>query len=88
MRTKLAKSSVAMQALILIAIIHQLSDQTPFFRMMGVKPNQLLVLFRTPSLYMPLFAVQMLLAHFHVDLNPVISLDWHKKLTFVFFFHY
>jgi hypothetical protein len=77
-----------MQALIFVTIIHELRDDCPFFGVVSIECDQLMILLWTPCFNLSFLGVQMLLPNLHVDLYTVKTLDWLHKLADTCFFHY
>ena len=61
MSSELGNPAVAVEALILVSIDHEGSDDCPFFGVFVVKVNEVLIFFRGPCFYFPFFGVEVFL---------------------------
>lgn len=87
MSTELWDSAVTMKALILIPIVHERSNESPFFGILIVKLYKMLVLIGCPSFYFTLFGVQVFLFDLKIDFDAIKALDRFAKLSWLHFFH-
>lgn len=83
---ELHQSPVAVQALILIAVGHQLSDFRPFFREAIIELQKLKVLLVGPSFDLSLAELVTLLSDFHVHLTAIFAHYCNHKLSLHFFY--
>ena len=83
---ELHQSPVAMQALVLIAVGHQLSDFRPFFREAIIELQKLKVLLVGPSFDLSLAELVTFLSNFHVHLTAIFAYYCNHKLSLHFFY--
>jgi len=79
--------SIAMQTLILISVMHERSNGTPFFGKLIVEIKQYGIFLLRPCFDFPLFVLEMFLFDFHANFGPIISLDGYSIMSLTYFFH-
>ena len=84
----LRDSPVAMQTLVFVAVVHEGSDNCPFFGMFAIEIQEDGILLLGPGFDFSLFGVQVLLLDFHADSHSIGPLDRHSILSLTNFFHY
>lgn len=81
---QLRESSVSMEALVLISIIHERSNLCPFFGELLVKVKKLIILLICPCFHSSLGDLMILLLDFHIDGPSVLGKNGNDKLCLHF----
>lgn len=80
---ELGEPTVAMEALVLIAVIHESGDEPPFLGVLIIEFDELFILFGGPGLDFALLQVRVFLFDFHFENTAFVIWRAHHH-----FFHY
>ena len=88
MVSQLGDPPIAVQTLVLVAVLHEGGNKCPLFGVQAIEVQQDGIFFLRPGLYPPLSGMRALLFYFHVDPHPIMPLNGHSILSQTYFFHY